>query len=336
MNLFKKGNVVNTKNVTVIYHDGCMDGLCSAWLLWKQFGSEGTTFIPMEHGDRAKYVGEDESWVEENIKDKYVYVADFSFDESTLKKWWKIAAGVNVYDHHVTAAKDLEGIIGLSRYVDDSGVERVMNVRFDMTECGASLLQREGLVERKGEVTKVAWKIVDYVKDRDLWKWELVKSREISAWLSSFIDFDKESQEELFKKINVCAHALQEDRQFYDLAFQGEAILRYQQQMVKKLCKNVKYIDVLVGDIVYPEIPVVNSSCLQSEIGETLSRNHPFAMIWYEKMGNNEKDVVRIYSLRSNREYNQWVDVSVVAKAFGGGGHSNAAGFEKKESFVHE
>jgi nanoRNase/pAp phosphatase (c-di-AMP/oligoRNAs hydrolase) len=58
-----------------------------------------------------------------------------------------------------------------------------------------------------------------------------------------------------------------------------------------------------------------------SEIGAKLSPDCEVAVIWYYDHGSREHRV----SLRSFHEH---VDVSEVAKRFGGGGHRKAAGFQ--------
>lgn len=58
---------------------------------------------------------------------------------------------------------------------------------------------------------------------------------------------------------------------------------------------------------------------LQSDVGHELAnQSGTFGLLWHIDKGN----VCRC-SLRSNGDY----DVSAIAKAFGGGGHRNAAGF---------
>jgi oligoribonuclease NrnB/cAMP/cGMP phosphodiesterase (DHH superfamily) len=99
------------------------------------------------------------------------------------------------------------------------------------------------------------------------------------------------------------------------MALDGGVILRYQAQMVERLCGNavMKEID---GHLV----PVVNTACLQSEVGDRLGHLYPktpFTACWFEKDG------MRCWSLRSQGRR----DVSAIAKAHGGGGHKNAAGF---------
>lgn len=64
----------------------------------------------------------------------------------------------------------------------------------------------------------------------------------------------------------------------------------------------------------------VNATVHQSEIGEELAKNRPFSVTYRDR-----KDGKREYSLRSR---DGGLDVSVIAKQFGGGGHPQAAGFE--------
>ena len=59
---------------------------------------------------------------------------------------------------------------------------------------------------------------------------------------------------------------------------------------------------------------------LQSDVGHELAnQSGTFGLLWCIDKDNRCK-----CSLRSNGEY----DVSAIAKAFGGGGHRNAAGFQ--------
>ena len=65
-------------------------------------------------------------------------------------------------------------------------------------------------------------------------------------------------------------------------------------------------------------VPCINTTTLISEIGNAISQDYPFAMMYFD---TEDK---RIYSLRSSEN---GIDVSEIAKKMGGGGHFNAAGF---------
>jgi hypothetical protein len=67
---------------------------------------------------------------------------------------------------------------------------------------------------------------------------------------------------------------------------------------------------------------IVNcASNFASEVGDVLGKDHAFAVMFVV----SPKDKIVIASMRSNAQTG--VDVSVIVKQFGGGGHVNAAGF---------
>ena len=71
----------------------------------------------------------------------------------------------------------------------------------------------------------------------------------------------------------------------------------------------------------YPGLAANCPPFLTSDVGHELAnQSGTFGLCWTL---NKDKPVANC-SLRSNGDY----DVSAIAKAFGGGGHKNAAGFE--------
>ncbi|MBX3343468.1 MAG: phosphohydrolase [Nitrospira sp.] len=139
--------------------------------------------------------------------------------------------------------------------------------------------------------------LLRYIQDKDLWHWALPNSREISAALASHpFDF------ELWTRF--------EQR---ELEREGLAILRYENELVTKLASHATLVE-FVG----ATVPSVQSSVLTSQIGERLSAEHPFCVIWHDRNGR------RYFSMRSREE---GTDVGAIAASFGGGGHTHAAGF---------
>lgn len=139
--------------------------------------------------------------------------------------------------------------------------------------------------------------LLQYVQDKDLWHWKLPHSREISAALASY-PFD----------FQLWDHFRQDD-----LEGEGRAILRYENELVMKL-------SALASLVTFEgaTVPAVQSAVLTSQIGERLSADHPFCLIWHDRNGR------RYYSMRSRED---GTDVGAIASVFGGGGHTHAAGF---------
>jgi len=150
--------------------------------------------------------------------------------------------------------------------------------------------------------------ILRYVQDYDLWKFELPFSKEINLFISTLPwDFEIWHLYATQYDFVECAKAA------------GSAIKAFRDAQVEYALKNVRIMFLTVGETEY-EIPCVNASANISEIGNVLCKhypNNPFSISYCDR-----KDV-RTWSLRSVGDF----DVSEIAKAFGGGGHKNAAGF---------
>tara|TARA_Y100000593_G_C4291816_1_gene328635 strand:+ start:990 stop:1910 length:921 start_codon:yes stop_codon:yes gene_type:complete len=255
----------------VIYHAGCTDGFGAAYAAWKCLGNRAQ-YYACRHGDDPP-----------DVKGKSVAILDFSFKNDVTKKMIKDAKSLIVIDHHKSAVVELHDI---------------PNTHFDMAHSGARLAWD---FFHPG---KEAPKFINYIEDRDLWKWELPYSKEFSAAFD-MVPFDFEE----FSKF-------EDDSVFDDTVKKGSYILAYSKTVIKKVSEKAtsrkfKGMDVLV----------VNSSHWMSEIGASLSPKCDFAMIWYYSHETNSTKV----SLRS---FHDTVDVSEIAKEFGGGGHKKAAGFQ--------
>ena len=162
--------------------------------------------------------------------------------------------------------------------------------QFDQTRSGAVMAWEWAHEE------PVPW-LLKYIQDKDLWQWKLPASREISAALASY-PFD-------FKIWNGLRQG--------QLETEGRAILRYENETVDKLIAERVMVD-FEGE----RVPAVQSAVLTSQIGERLTANHPFCLIWHDRDGR------RYFSLRSRAD---GADVGAIAVKHGGGGHTHAAGF---------
>ena len=178
----------------------------------------------------------------------------------------------------------------------------ISNTIFDMKHSGARL----------------AWdffhpgkeppKFINYIEDRDLWTWELPYSKEFSAAFD-MIPFEFEE----FEKF-------EDDSVFDDAVKRGSYILAYAKTVVKKVCEKAQPRQMNGENVL-----VVNASHWISEIGARLSPDCNFAVIWF---WDHEDQNTKV----SLRGFHETVDVSEIAKTFGGGGHKKAAGFQLPKS----
>lgn len=273
----------------VIYHGGnCFDGFCAAWVL--RWLHPDAEFVAANYGEPPP-----------DVTGRDVIVADFSYKRPVMLDLIHQARGnVTVLDHHKTAQAELAGI-EVECYRDT--LDRLPTVVFDMTKSGGRLawewINRDGA---NGDPKDSAPWLVDYTEDRDLWRWALPFSREINAALRSYpLDFD-----------GWDAMARRDPVEW--LVPEGRAVLRCEQQTVDAHVRNAGEIE-LAGH----RVLAVNATTLTSEVAAALAADRPFGVCWFDKA-----DGRRVWSLRSRNG----VDVSEIAKRFGGGGHPAAAGFQ--------
>jgi oligoribonuclease NrnB/cAMP/cGMP phosphodiesterase (DHH superfamily) len=253
----------------VLYHGQCLDGFAAAWVAFRRFGG-AAEYHAIQFGDQLQWP----------VDGRDVLILDFSFPRARLLEMKQKAATLLVLDHHLTAQQDLVGL--------DFAV-------FDLERSGATLTW-DYFFPGEGR----PW-LVSYVEDKDLWRWKLPQSEEVSAALQSYSRSFK-TWEKISKK-GVDA-----------LVAEGRPILRYKNRLIETAASRIKMIE-LDGH----RVPMVTSCVLQSEIGGRLSKDHPFVVICFETEGR------RIFSLRSHEKGG--VNVAEIAKRHGGGGHPNAAGF---------
>ena len=265
----------------VIYHGGCWDGFCAAWVARRALGAD-CDFVPINYSENAP-----------DVTGRVVYILDFSFPRKLTLGMAFLAKRLFILDHHKTAQKELEGISLVHGHPDEgTNIFR----KFDMTKSGGRLTWEHFFPGKTSP-----W-LVDYTEDRDLWTWRLPESRAVNAALRSYpLDFDTWD----FIAQDMAS----------EFIVPGRAILRREKQIVDSHVGFAREVE-LDGH----KVLSVNATVMTSEIAGELAKDRPFGVCWFER-----KDGRRIFSLRSREG---GVDVSEVAKKFGGGGHPAAAGYE--------
>lgn len=248
-------------------------------------------------GDEAEYLPVQYSEDPPDVTDRHAYILDFSYKRNVTIAMAFKAKRLFILDHHKTAEKELDSISYVHGHPDEG-----TNIfcKFDISKSGGRLTW-----EHFYPGQKAPW-LVDYTEDRDLWLWKRMESREVNAALASY-----ERTFERWDAFDKLGTPIQ------TLADEGRAILRYQQQIVDGQCANASEI-VLDGH----KVLSVNATVLISEIAGQLAKDRPFGATWFQRA-----DGKKVWSLRSR---DGGIDVSEIAKAHGGGGHRNAAGFEEK------
>lgn len=327
----------------VVYHAGCMDGAAAVFAAWLKFGDDAE-YRSASYGDPAP--------TDEEVRGRDVYVLDFSYPRAELVRM-AAACGetthhpdggaLHVIDHHKTAQADLADLPFCT---------------FNMEKSGAVLaweyFHTVGIASR---LPKMLPELFAYAQDRDLWQWRLPHSRKISAALAAsgaLTDFRKliPIYQEWDQKWGGSVKAL---------ANEGTGILRAERLMVERIAATAEEVEIEYESWSDSQLYThesmrclaVTSAVLQSEVGDALAlesarRGRDAVGAVYYRHGASGKWRV---SLRSRDESDEQLrarvsaaveagtydgsamttpalDVSAIAKSFGGGGHARAAGFE--------
>jgi oligoribonuclease NrnB/cAMP/cGMP phosphodiesterase (DHH superfamily) len=253
----------------VLYHGQCLDGFAAAWVAFRRFGGEAE-YRAVQYGEPAHLP----------VDGRDVVILDFAYPREVLVDVHKRAKSLLVLDHHVTAQEDLAGLDF---------------AKFDLERAGCTIAW-DFFFPGEGR----PW-LLPYVEDKDLWRWNLPHSEEVTAALQSYSRSFKTWDKLLRKGLDA-------------LVAEGRPILRYKNRLVETAASRTRLIE-FDGH----RIPLVTSCVLQSEIGGRLAKEHPFVAIMFETEGR------RVWSLRSHEK--SGINVAEIARRHGGGGHPNAAGF---------
>lgn len=276
-----------------IYHADCMDGFTAAWVVKRRYPQ--VELLAARYGDPIPRG--------ETTRDKHILIVDFSYSSGELETMFDegAAKSIIVLDHHKTASAALT-FYRPPTVPGQPGIHAI----FDMAKSGARL----------------AWEfcnpdepvpaIVSYVEDRDLWVWQLPDSNFINAALGTY-SHDLRQWDLLAGATAIAAKHPGDNM----LSFEGAAVIRAHERELTQVVKSTLRQMTIGGH----SVPVVNAPFfMASELGNELSQGVPFAASYFDGPDG------RKFSLRSRSD---GTDVSEIAKLYGGGGHKNAAGFER-------
>lgn len=283
-----------------IYHGSCDDGFTAAWAIWKRWPN--VEFIAGIYGEEPPFG---------RCNDKRVLMVDFSYKRPVLEKLMSYARDITILDHHKTAQADLE-TYAIFNPVDADTIDEMLAA----TQPGLGPIRAEFDMNRSGAM--MAWQfafpgalVPDFVKlieDRDLWRFKYgQRTKQFSAALRTY-QMDFKTWDGLIIRVP-------------GLVVAGETVLRAHNANIQKFMGDV-YWD-YVGDYF---VPVVNVPYhYASDVAHAMLSQFPeavFTACWFRR-----GDGMNQWSLRSE---DGRMDVSEIAKKFGGGGHRNAAGFQVK------
>jgi oligoribonuclease NrnB/cAMP/cGMP phosphodiesterase (DHH superfamily) len=286
-----------------IYHGNCADGFTSAWVVHRHFNGEVDFHAGVYQNPPPDVTG------------RLLLLVDFSYKRDVLLELAKKTRAVLVLDHHKSAVEDLHAdgcfIVNMGAYHGVLGWERFLdNVALDSIEGGPRIYTVFDL-ERSG--AGITWdffnsgkprpELLDRIEDRDLWRFRFPETRAVQATVFSYpYEFGVWDQ--------LMASSIE------SLRIEGSAIERKHFKDIHELLGVVTRKMAIGGYVV----PIANLPyTLTSDAGHALcTPGTPFAGCYWDTPEG------RVFSLRSTDD---GIDVSEIARRYGGGGHRNASGF---------
>ncbi len=263
-----------TKDIVILYHAECNDGFGAAWAAWKKFGDEAD-YIPVYYHKSPP----------QGLENKEVYTLDFTYSKEIMEKLLKETKRLTSVDHHITQKEAIKLTYQYSYSTKNSG--SVLTWKYFHSD-------------------KPVPKLLLFIEDIDIWKWEYPETERILSALSlynlDFIVWDK------------IASDLENDEKLKDYLSKGEVIVVFRKKVIDDLASHAQKVEFEGYKVYSANTP----SWFRDGVAAILREKHPpFSVIWRQ-----DSDTIHV-SLRSLGDF----DVSEIAQKYGGGGHKNAAGF---------
>lgn len=256
----------------VLHHANCLDGTGAKYAAWTKF-QDNATYIPVQYGQPAPIIPDGHD----------VFILDFSYDRDTLEAIKQRSKSLLVLDHHKSAEIALQGL----EYA-----------KFDMQKSGAVLAWEHF------QPGKEIPDLLKAVQDRDLWKFELPYTKEITAYLP-ILNGGMREWGEVATDSTLFNHA----------ANAGWNKLKFDKLEIDSFLKSV-----IVVDYAGHRCGFCNTNTLISEKGNAICEQMPvdFSLTYFVDMKGT--------ATLSFRSKPGGFNVRSLAEELGGGGHNNAAG----------
>lgn len=296
----------------IVYHTPCGDGFGGAYVFWKYL-KEQKKYTNENINEHIKFIGyshtTSQSYKKEHIlpqlENRNVVFIDVCPDEALfLDMVVNYPKKAIVLYHHTSAVKTLQ-CIDRTLAVEHSYI--------DQTHSGAIIAHQYCYPDDPVPM------FLQYIEDRDIWAWKLQDTKAFTEAFYKSIpyEFEQYAQFEDEERIN-------------QIVKEGSMLIKYTNLRISELVKLATEGTLTIDD---KELAVymINTSEYISELGNTLckmdcerlQKKCDVAFMWYY---DQKAQKIKV-SMRSDKDRDRCVDVSELARKFGGGGHKNAAGF---------
>jgi len=313
----------------VFFHNGCPDGVCAAavaehYVLKTEHrgGPEILQLIPTDPGKVTDTI----IGIHAKFPDaQNVLMFDIALRQADFDKLLELFPKAQAFDHHQTS-------------VD---VRRHPQFELDTRVSGAELAWRHFYPNVKQPA------LVDYIGDRDTWKWKLPNSREVAKYMAGHLPTTMIQCSSHIATNPVWLNHLLTDSWVTAAVSEGAALTQYENTLLKRMA--ARHVACMINNKL---VAVLEASELQSEVGELLynaegklekefhgipagtSFRYSYVIMWCY---DSNDGMIRL-SLRSGHTpfkvtgasgdtiWDGPADVEKIASTYKGGGHKAAAG----------
>jgi oligoribonuclease NrnB/cAMP/cGMP phosphodiesterase (DHH superfamily) len=291
----------------VVYHEHCSDGIAAAWVVRNK-------------NERIQLVGcmagSDIDTTKVDIKDKNIVYVDICPSVTFLQNNINALRSITILDHHISAYKAIEN----STLVSNEKLKCV----FDMNRSGCMITWDYFFTDSESGLPLPRPWFINYIGDRDLWKFELPNSKDISTGLFELKLLNFKGLDDLFLKDSTALNEMQRICEVGRIANElKDKIIEFE---VKRAVEYKFVLD--EPNVEYRVWAYRGPDEYRSDIGNALLKrkfndgNLPDFCI------NYRYDIERNMHYLSLRGGDHSPDLTLLCKKYGGGGHKKACGFE--------
>jgi oligoribonuclease NrnB/cAMP/cGMP phosphodiesterase (DHH superfamily) len=280
------------------------DGRCAGFWVrlnvgLNDIGKYETEFIEINYGKPFPFekIGQGEQ----------VYIVDYSIEPAEMLRLLEITQDVTWIDHHKTAIEkytDFPYAVRGVRYDGVAGCMLAYCYIHHMTDRGAGDIKPFDM-----SMTEDAPQFTKLIADWDVWKFKY--GDDTRHFIAAFNAYDFKPESKLWDRF----FAFPDEMACGSLIQEGMTMTAYRDGWAKEYCRTKGFETVIGGHRAF----ALNLGNCNSEYFKSISGYEILMPFCFD----GDKWTVSLYS--------KTVDVSEIAKKFGGGGHKGASGFQCKQ-----
>lgn len=289
------------------YHNDA-DGKCAGYWVSLNVGLHDSyktyEFVEMDYSKKFP--------LESIREDEQVYIVDFSISPDEMTQLLNITKDITWIDHHKTAIEKYNDYPYEIRGIRYDGIAGCM-----LTYCYIHHMTQFGIGEIKPfdiSMIEDAPLFTKLIADWDVWKFKYGNDTRNFITAFNAYDFDPDPKCKDWEMFYPFDKKELEDG---GLIYQGQIMNKFRDGWAKSYCKSKGFITMFEGN-----------KCFAMNLGSCNSE-------YFKSIDDGTYDILMPFCFDGNMWtvslYSKTVDVSNIAKKYGGGGHAGASGFQCAE-----